>query len=163
MSNADMQAIWDRHLITGWVRDLHIYVVAINFVRETNPELVRVVDGWREVVDDHAAFSAYLVSLNLRRCLDKGSDGTLRFSGKGPTRAFIHSRCKRLSSCLWSDKFTAEQIVQNLHRFKWIRLGPAAAKETAENRRVDKKFDNRDRILVNPRQRDKRTDWHTVK
>jgi len=163
MSNADMQAIWDRHLITGWVRDLHIYVVAIHFVRETNPELVRVVDGWREVVDDHAAFSAYLVSLNLRRCLDKGSDGTLRFSGKGPARAFIHSRCKRLSSCLWSDKFTAEQIVQNLHRFKWIRLGPAAAKETAENRRVDKKFANRDRIFVNAKPRDKRTDWQTTK
>jgi len=163
MSNADMQAIWDRHLITGWVRDLPIFVVAIHFAKDTKPELVRVVDGWREVVDDPVALSAYLVSLNLRRCLDKNADGTLRFSGKGPTRAFVNSRCKRLSSCLWSDKFTTEQILQNLHRFKWTRLGPAAVKETAKNRQLAKKFIIRDRIFVNAKQRDKRTDWQTTK
>ena len=163
MSNADMQAIWDRHLIGGWDRNLPIFVVAIHFVRETNPELVRVVDGWREVVDDPAALADYIVSLGLRRCLDKDADGTLRFNGRGPTRAFINSRCKRLSNCLWSDKFTTEQILQNLHRFKWTRLGPAVLKETAKNRRVDQKFANRDRIFVNAKQRDKRTDWQTTK
>jgi len=152
----DNQEIWDRELLSGWTNDTYILQVATAFLNEVKPELVndlgRVKD-WKE-------FREFLIPLDMKRCLDVNPAGEPIFRGWGRTRVFIASRCERLSNCLWSGKYTEQQLLDSIDAFAWRKHGKAIQREGTK--RYTKKRAARTEIRIKARALSNRN-WNTVK
>jgi hypothetical protein len=152
----EMQEIWDRELLQGWKEDMWMMVVAHRFLLQVKPTLVdglRVKEGFRE----------FFVPLGLKRCLDNNTHkgGPPNFVGKGQVRAFVSSRCERLSNCLWSGKHTNQKLLENIDNFTWKQMGKAVSRNRV--RKAYKKLKNQGVITIRARELTKKHDWKTVK
>ena len=147
------QQIWDKNLLHGWTLDVHIMRVLSAFLSEVKPELL----------DDRGyatGFREFLISLNLKRCLDE-QNGKADFIGHGGTRPFIANRCERLNNCLWSEKYTEQELLDSIDAFIWRKHGAAIQAEVV--RRHRKKVSTPAEIRLKMRELSKKHDWKTVK
>ena len=149
----DEQQIWDKNLLHGWTLDAHIMRVVVAFLSEVKPELVN--DSGRA-----EEFREFLISLNLKRCLDV-QEGKPVFIGYGGARAFIANRCERLNNCLWSGKYTEQELLDSIDAFRWRKHGAAIQAEAV--RRHRKKISTPAEIRLQMRELSKKHDWKTVK
>jgi len=149
----DEQQIWDKNLLHGWTLDAHIMRVVVAFLSEVKPELVN--DSGRA-----EEFREFLISLNLKRCLDVQA-GKPVFIGFGEARAFIANRCERLNNCLWSGKYTEQELLDSIDAFRWRKHGAAIQAEAV--RRHKKRASTPVEIRLQMRELSKKHDWKTVK
>ena len=152
----DKQEVWDRQLLRGWTNDAHIVQVATAFINEVKPELLN--DFY--LIEDWEKFREFFVPLGLKRCLDADAAGEPIFRGWGRTRVFIASRCERLSNCLWSGKYTEQQLLDSIDAFAWRKHGKAI--QQAMSKRHAKKKAARGEVNIKARGLINR-DWNTVK
>ena len=149
----DEQQIWDKNLLHGWTLDAHIMRVVVVFLSEVKPELVN--DSGRA-----EEFREFLIPLDLKRCLDV-QEGKPVFIGSGGARPFIANRCERLNNCLWSGKYTEQELLESIDAFRWRKHGAAIQAETV--RRHRKKLSTPVEIRLQMRELSKKHDWKTVK
>ena len=152
----DKQEVWDRALLSGWNNDIYIIQVASAFLSEVKPELVS--DSGR--IEDGKKFREFFVPLGLKRCLDVDSSGEPIFRGWGRTRVFIASRCERLNNCLWSGKYTEQQLLDSIDAFTWRKHGKAI-QQMMGKKQLRKRL-ARGEVRIKARGLSNR-DWNTVK
>ena len=149
------QEVWDRQLLRGWTNDTYIMKVVAVFLSEVKPELVND-SGF---IADEKNFREFFVPLGLKRCLDVKA-GEPIFRGWGRTRVFIASRCERLNNCLWSGKYTEQQLLDSIEAFTWRKHGKAIqqmmGKKQLRKRLARGEVRTKARGLSN-------RDWNTVK
>jgi hypothetical protein len=152
MSKEDIQAIWDDCLIRSWLANTNkAHLVAQFMLRVPNTVELHNVP---ETVN-------FILSLELKRCRDKDVNGSFVFTlNTEPVRAFVEKHSTTLSSWLWSDKYTPEQMVEGIYTAKWVRLSQRAAKNTASKRRENRL--NYDRTKHIP-ERIRTPGWEKVK
>ena len=150
------QEIWDRNLLRGWTNDIPIIGVAVRFLNEVKPELVTE----KGQIINSIEFRDFFIPLNLKRCLDRNSSGELVFKGYGQTRPFISSRCERLNNCLWSEKYTEQELLNSIDAFRWRRHG--ASISNAANRKSSRKKSALQTVYVKARGLSN-TNWNTTK
>lgn len=160
MTKKEKQKIWDKILIDQWQKDGSVMSALTVFLREVKPSLLSP-SGY--IIDRGiTAACEYMISIELSRCLDANGE-SLYFNFRGPVRAFIAARCDKINNILWSGRYTSEEIVRVLPQFKWSRLGKAALKTIAENKRAEKMMGKDSFVIIDTRARDKRHSWNTVK
>jgi hypothetical protein len=155
----DKQDVWDRELLSGWTNDTYIIEVATAFLNEVKPELVSD-SGF---IEEGKKFREFFVPLGLKRCLDVNASSSARepiFRGWGRTRVFIASRCERLSNCLWSGKYTEQELLDSIDAFTWRKHGKAI--QQAMSKKHDKKRSGTIEVSIKARGLSNRN-WNTVK
>ena len=150
------QEIWDRNLLRGWTNDIPIMCVAVLFLKDVKPELVNE----KGLIIDPVEFRDFFIPLNLKRCLDRNSSGDSIFKGYGQTRPFISSRCERLNNCLWSGKYTEQELLDSIDAFRWRKHGAAISK--AVNRKNSRKKSALRTLNIKARGLSN-TNWNTTK
>jgi hypothetical protein len=162
LSQAELQKIWDTSLLTCWKADSSGWSIVTGFLKGIESDLAGKFEGGNKLTDaDFAEVKNSLVSYQLSRCLDWGTDGQLEFRGSKTARAFVAEHCERLNICLWSGKHTNEALLQSIDNFKWLRKGRKVhrALNTKHKRIQRAKVD----IAIKARSLSKKHDWETVK
>lgn len=162
LSRAELQKIWDTSLLECWEANSSGWSIVTVFLKGIESDLAEKLNGIKRPTD--AEFSEiinFLVSFQLSRCLDWGTDGQLEFRVSKTARAFVSEHCERLSTCLWSGKHTNEALLESINNFKWRRKGKAVNK--ALNSRYKKIQRTPVRVAIRARELSKESDWATVK
>jgi hypothetical protein len=114
----------------------------------------------------------YFESLELRRCRDRRWNGELKFyKYKQTVDDFIGSHCLPLLLALADRKLDNMDILANIRLYKWVRHNQKTrAKNTAHQKkkglqlyRDENNQEKGMKMELRFRERDKRTDWGTVK
>ena len=163
LSQAELQKIWDTSLLACWKSDVSGWAIATGFLKGIGkPDLAEKFNGkTKPTAEEFSEVKNLLVSYQLSRCLDKGTDGELEFRPSKTARAFVAEHCERLGTCLWSGKHTNEALLENIDNFKWRIKGKASRNATRM-----KSYHKQNTLIPVPikvREFDKRHDWKTVK
>ena len=160
------QNVWDNCLIRNYGFRHKMGRVVFLFILETRPDLISEENRITEEGFD------YFDSLELRRCKDRLWCGDLKFvKYKQSVDDFIGSHCLPLLLALADRKITNSQIIENISAYKWVRHNQkirAKSNYRAKKKGLREYYDKNGgekgiRIEIHPRERDKRTDWGTVK
>lgn len=162
LSQAELQKIWDTSLLTCWKADSSGWSIVTGFLRGIESDLAVKFQGANKPTDaDFTEVKNSLVSYQLSRCLDWGTDGQLEFRASKTARAFVAEHCERLNICLWSGKHTNEALLQSIDNFKWLRKGRKV--NGVLNTRYKRMQRANVDITIKTRSLSKNHDWETVK
>lgn len=148
MSKEELQELWDRELLNGWRREASMAgVKAVFFKKAVGMEEKDNVD-WEEV-------DAFLGSCELKRC-------EFDFVGKHPARAFVANRSPNLSGCLWSGKYSDDELLEAIDRFKWVPFTKKQKTKLSRQKR-GRYRKGKNSLTIKARELTKKYDWGTVK
>jgi hypothetical protein len=160
-----IQQIWDRCLIGSWDEkgNRKIFHVLYKFLCDVNPALIAKVNG--EYAHSIHEQCEYMVSLNLKRCLDykitKGKKEPFFGALKTDVIGFIHARCEQMSLDLIDGEFPPV-VLMNIDSYHWKSIDAAASQVFRRKQRYAKVVENSTKT-VKARSLDKKHDWKTVK
>ena len=154
MSKEEIQKIWDTTLLRGWKREwsmaglkAHVYKKIKGIDENDKREL-----NWVEVDN-------FIEDCNLKRC-------EAYSLGKQPVRMFVEDRSPNLSGCLWSGKYSDDELLEAIDRFKWKTLSAKQRQKLADHRAYQKKKEeNKTNRLrsVKARQLNTIREWNVIK
>ncbi len=154
-----IQQIWDYELISKWDEKgkYKMWHVVHSFMCRVHPlGIHKVGDLCFEDSSD------YLEHLNLKRCLDIGSDGEITFQAyTTDVIGFIHARSKALSIALINGE-DKPVILLNVNNYKWTKKQSDSARKFRTIQRREK-LKNAANIKVKARSLSKKHSWDTVK
>jgi len=163
MEKQELQKVWDMNLIRYSRTNRKMGGLLAEFMQEVNPKILED----NKITEDSLA---WFESLELRRCLDRKTNGKLGFTKwKLAVGDFIGSHCLPLIMAINDRKITNQEVLDNINLYKWTRHNDALrANKTRKNKRWKKKSRE-----LNPngvkwrmngaRELDKRSDWKIVK
>ena len=161
-----IQTLWDTTMIMNYGYKRKMGNVVCQFVRKIRPDLIDENDRLTQ-----EGFE-YFESLELRRCRDRSWNGELKFRKyKQTVDDFIGSHCLPLLLALADRKLNNMDVLANIRLYKWVRHSQKTrAKNTAHQKKKglqlyhDQYGYKKGRAMeLHFRERDKRTDWGTVK
>ena len=152
-----IQQIWDYELIKGWEErgKYKMWKVVHEFIKRVKGDNSFDV-GFDDLED-------YLVSLNLKRCLDIDHqyDQHVFRAWKTDVIGFIHARSESLSMALINDE-PKPLILLDIDSYKWTKKNTRASARYRQKQNYIKKSD-RATIKIKARSLSKKHDWETVK
>lgn len=152
-----IQQIWDFELINAWNErgSVKMWKVVHNFIIKTKGG-----DPFEVSFEDK---EDYLVSLNLKRCLDINHQyGVHVFHAwKTDVIGFIHARCESLSMAL-IDGEPKPLVLMSINDYKWTKKNTNAASKFRRKQRAEEKKDQAN-LKIKARSLSKKHDWATVK
>ena len=152
VEHEEIQKIWDDCLVRGWLAQCSMGNVFGQFLLRVNPDLFG---------EDLAVINTYINGLELNRCRDRAENGLLEFNSRGGAMQFIAARSPQLNACLLACNSTPEEVIENIIYFKWTRRKVSLrANKRRRNRHKNMKETG---MFYSVRERDKSTDWKTVK
>jgi len=152
MTKEEIQKAWDRLLLTGWRHEWSMAGVKANAYKE-----IKGLDRGTDV--DWGKVDSFLDSCNLKRC-------ETFLVGKIPVRTFVESRCPNLSGCLWSGKYSNDELLEAIDRFKWKPLSEKQRQKYSQRKQNRKRKINREEkstVFIKARELVKKSDWKTAK
>ena len=161
-----IQTLWDTTMIMNYGYRQKMGYVVWKFMKRLRPDLFDENNHITEEGYD------YFNSLELRRCRDRGWNGELKFQKyKQTVDDFIGSHSLQLLLALADRKLDNMDVVANIRLYKWVRHNQKTrAKNTAHQKKKglqlyrDENHQEKGRKMkLRFRERDKRTDWGTVK
>ena len=158
LTSERIQNIWDYELISAWDEEgkTRVWSVVDKFMARVRPELKRFELGFNETEE-------YLVSLNLKRCLDIDPAYKTKVfrSFRSDVIGFIHGRCEGLSNALMGGEFKPI-ILLSINNYKWTKKNTRAASKFRRHQRQQEKRDSAN-LVVKARSLSKQHDWETTK
>jgi len=163
MEKQELQKVWDMNLIRYSRTNRKMGGLLAEFMQEVNPKILED----NKITEDSLA---WFESLELRRCLDRKTNGKLGFTKwKLAVGDFIGSHCLPLIMAINDRRITNQEVLDNINLYKWTRHNDALrANKTRKNKRWKKKSRE-----LNPngvkwrmngaRELDKSSDWKIVK
>jgi len=148
MSKEELQELWDRELLDGWQREGSMAGVKAKFYRK-----VKELDFDAEL--DWGKVDTFLESCALKRY-------ELVYVSKQPVRAFVANRSPNLSGCLWSGKYSHDELLEAIDRFKWTTL-TEKQKEKFSKQKYERYRKGKNSLTIKARELTKKHDWNTVK
>ena len=148
MSKEELQELWDRELLDGWQRESSIAGVKAKFYRK-----VKELDFDAEL--DWGKVDTFLESCALKRY-------ELVYVSKQPVRAFVENRSPNLSGCLWSGKYSHDELLEAIDRFKWTPL-TEEQKTKFSKQKYQRYRKGKNSLTIKARELTKKHDWNTVK
>jgi hypothetical protein len=161
-----IQTLWDTTMIMNYGYRQKMGYVVWKFMKRLRPDLFDENNHITEEGYD------YFNSLELRRCRDRGWNGELKFRKyKQTVDDFIGSHSLPLLLALADRKLNNMDVVANIRLYKWVRHNQKTrAKNTAHQKkkglqlyRDENNEEKGQKMELRFRERDKRTDWGTVK
>ena len=150
MNKEELQKLWDQTLIEGWQGEWKLGGVKAHTYRRANGIGQDVKLDWAEI-------DKFFDDSDLKRYEQYG--------GQVRVRAFIESRSSNLSGCLWSGKYSDDEILAAIDRFKW--KDNKVMRQAYHNRKNSKKQHAKKKHqsteFVRARSLGKKHDWKTVK
>ena len=122
-----------------------------------------LIKGWDSFTIEFSELEDYLISLNLKRCLDVDHrNDTYAFQAwKTDVIGFIHARSESLSMALM-DGEPKPLVLLDIDGYKWTKKNTNASARYRQKQRYIKKSD-RAVIKIKARSLSKDHDWNTVK
>jgi len=148
MSKEELQELWDRELLDGWQREGSMSGVKAKFYRK-----VKELDFDAEL--DWGKVDTFLESCALKRY-------ELMYVSKQPVRAFVANRSPNLSGCLWSGKYSHDELLEAIDRFKWTPL-TEKQKDKFSKQKYERYRRAKNSLTIKARELTKKHDWNTVK
>lgn len=148
MSKEELQELWDRELLNGWQREGSMASVKAKFYRK-----VKELDFDAEL--DWDKVDIFLESCALKR-YETG------YVSKQPVRAFVENRSPNLSGCLWSGKYSHDELLEAIDRFKWTPL-TEEQKAKFSRQKYQRHRKGKNSLTIKARELTKKHDWNTVK
>lgn len=148
MSKEEFQELWDRELLDGWQREGSMAGVKAKFYRK-----VKELDFDAEL--DWGKVDTFLESCALKRY-------ELVYVSKQPVRAFVENRSPNLSGCLWSGKYSHDELLEAIDRFKWTPL-TEEQKTKFSKQKYQRYRKGKNSLTIKARELTKKHDWNTVK
>lgn len=162
LNQSELQKIWDESLLNCWSNDTSGWSIATVFLTSIESEFAEKLSGTNKLTkDEFEDIKNFMVSLNLSRCLDWATNGTLEFRPSKTARAFVADHCERLSNCLWSGKHNNKEILDNINNFRWLKKGRKV--NNAMRGKYSKIKHSPVDIAIKARELSKKSDWATVK
>ena len=161
-----IQTLWDTTMIMNYGYRQKMGYVVWKFMKRLRPDLFDENNHITEEGYD------YFNSLELRRCRDRGWNGELKFQKyKQTVDDFIGSHSLPLLLALADRKLDNMDVVANIRLYKWVRHNQKIrAKNTGHQKkkglqlyRDENNPEKGRKMRLRFRERDKRTDWGTVK
>ena len=161
-----IQTLWDTTMLMNYGYRHKMGYVVWKFMKRLRPDLLDENNRITEEGYD------YFNSLELRRCRDRAWNGELRFQKyKQTVDDFIGSHSLPLLLALADRKLDNIDVLANIRLYKWVRHNQKTrAKNTAHQRKKGLQLYRDEygekkgiRMELHFRERDKRTDWGTVK
>lgn len=148
MSKEELQELWDRELLNGWQREGSMASVKAKFYRK-----VKELDFDAEL--DWDKVDIFLESCALKRY-------ETDYVSKQPVRAFVENRSPNLSGCLWSGKYSHDELLEAIDRFKWTPL-TEEQKAKFSRQKYQRHRKGKNSLTIKARELTKKHDWNTVK
>ena len=148
MSKEEFQELWDRELLNGWQREGSMASVKAKFYRK-----VKELDFDAEL--DWDKVDIFLESCALKRY-------ETDYVSKQPVRAFVENRSPNLSGCLWSGKYSHDELLEAIDRFKWTPL-TEEQKAKFSRQKYQRHRKGKNSLTIKARELTKKHDWNTVK
>ena len=148
MSKEELQELWDRELLNGWQREGSMASVKAKFYRK-----VKELDFDAEL--DWDKVDIFLESCALKRY-------ETDYVSKQPVRAFVENRSPNLSACLWSGKYSHDELLEAIDRFKWTPL-TEEQKAKFSRQKYQRYRKGKNSLTIKARELTKKHDWNTVK
>jgi len=149
MSEEELQELWDRELLDGWQREGSMAgVKAFFFKKATGLNDYEGELDWGKV-------DTFLESCALKRY-------ELMYVSKQPVRAFVANRSPNLSGCLWSGKYSHDELLEAIDRFKWTPL-TEEQKAKFSRQKYQRYRKGKNSLTIKARELTKKHDWNTVK
>ena len=148
MSKEELQELWDRELLNGWQREGSMASVKAKFYRK-----VKELDFDAEL--DWDKVDIFLESCALKRY-------ETDYVSKQPVRAFVENRSPNLSGCLWSGKYSHDELLEAIDRFKWTPL-TEEQKAKFSRQKYQRYRKGKNSLTIKARELTKKHDWNTVK
>ena len=148
MSKEELQELWDRELLNGWQREGSMASVKAKFYRK-----VKELDFDTEL--DWDKVDIFLESCALKRY-------ETDYVSKQPVRAFVENRSPNLSGCLWSGKYSHDELLEAIDRFKWTPL-TEEQKAKFSRQKYQRYRKGKNSLTIKARELTKKHDWNTVK
>jgi len=163
LSQAELQKIWDTSLLKCWEADSSGWSIVTEFLKGIESDLAEKLNRTtsKPTDADFTEIKNLVVSYQLSRCLDWGTNGQLEFRASKTAKAFVAEHCDRLSACLWSGKHTNEALLKSINNFKWRRKGKAVHNAVTDRNHRKKRV--LAPIKIKARELSKKSDWATVK
>jgi hypothetical protein len=163
MDIKELQTYWDGMLVELYGRRAKTSMIPIMLIKKFRPDLGNsngiTDEGWD-----------WFNSLELRRCRDINTGGTLKFCMMGSrVDDFIGAHSMPLLLALIDRKTDNADTLKNIRFFKWFRLNHQKGASAKTKRRAQARKETREkygsggRFFVQTRENDKRNDWNTVK
>ena len=163
MEKQELQKVWDSNLVRYSRTTRKMGGLLAEFMQEVNPKILED----NKITEDGLA---WFESLELRRCLDRKTNGKLGFTKwKFVVGDFIGAHCLPLMMAINDRRISDQDVFDNINLYKWTRHNDALR---ANKRRKNKRWKKKAREL-NPngvkwrmngaRELDKSADWKTVK
>ena len=158
LTSKRIQDIWDYELISAWdeTGKTRIWSVVDNFMSRVRPELKKFELSCQET-------EGYLVSLNLKRCLDINHELKTKVfrSFRTDVIGFIHGRSEGISNALMSGELKPI-ILLSINNYKWTKKNTNAAAKFRRTQRQQEKYDSAN-LKVKARSLSKKHDWEITK
>ena len=149
MSKEELQELWDRELLDGWQRQSSMAgVKAFFFKKATGLDDYEGELDWGKV-------DTFLESCALKRYEPV-------YVSKQPVRAFVENRSPNLSGCLWSGKYSHDELLEAIDRFKWTPL-TEEQKAKFSRQKYQRHRKGKNSLTIKARELTKKHDWNTVK
>ena len=162
LTKSQMQNIWDCELISAWDEKGKIKVgsVLFRFISRVKPAMVEMEDG--KFLTPFNELEKYIVSLNLKRCLDRNLSGELCFQAfRSDVIGFIHARCERMSVDLMSGVGKLV-VLSRIKDYTWSRQSVRANHRSRVKQRYAVKKAKAGSIEIKARSLSGKHDWKTV-
>ena len=149
MSKEELQELWDRALLEGWRKERSLAGVKAVFFKQATG-----LDGY-EAELDWGKVDTFLESCALKRYEPM-------YVSKQPVRAFVANRSPNLSGCLWSGKYSDDELLEAIDRFKWTSLTKKQKAKLSRQKRGRYRR-GKNSLTIKARELTKKHDWDTVK
>ena len=98
----DYQLLWDKKLLEGWAKEWKVGGVKASTFKEAKGLSPDADIDWDEL-------DQFFDSISLKRYQ--------LYTGQLPVRAFIEARSSNLSGCLWSGKYSDDELLAAIDNF----------------------------------------------